>query len=73
MPPECQYCQQDKGTTKISGREHYICLNFDCITDRMLEEYEGCNHNFETRAEYLLECSECGMGATPSYIRDDES
>jgi len=64
---ECERCLTEKKERTIQGKKVEMCLDFDCLADRMLEQYEGCAHDLETVGENLLKCKHCGMGATPSY------
>lgn len=64
---ECERCLTEKKERTICGERVEMCLDFDCLTGRMLAQYEGCNHNLETVDDNLLKCTNCGMGATPSY------
>lgn len=64
---ECERCDTEKQDRTIQGHNVELCLDFECLTDRMLAEYEGCNHTFQKEGEHLWKCQNCGMGATPSY------
>lgn len=65
---DCQYCDDPKATVTAKGYEVELCLNFNCIVNRWLGEYEDCSHDLQTVQENLLQCSDCGMNATPSYL-----
>lgn len=65
----CIHCRTEKQEVIISGEPMELCMHTGCIMDRMLDKYSGCAHSFEVRGEHLLKCTECGMGATPSYTK----
>lgn len=69
---ECERCLTEKQTKQIQGRKVELCLDFDCLVERRLEQYEGCAHDLETVDDNLLKCQKCGMGATPSYTTSDQ-
>lgn len=64
---QCQYCMTEKQDVQIDGGTVEVCMHTGCIMDRMLEQYQGCNHDLQQEDDHLLKCSKCGMGATPSY------
>lgn len=66
---KCGRCSTERQTVMIDDKQLQVCMHAGCIMDKMIEQYEGCAHDFEVQGEHYLKCRHCGMGATPSYIQ----